>query len=138
MAVNVVAVIIAAVANFIIGFIWFSPMVFGKRWQKLSGIDAKKMNEMKKDMPMRYVGGIITSLIMAWVLAIIINYAPLATVTTAFGALVGFWVWLGFFATSSLGGVLWEGKSIDLWTLNNTLHLIALIVMGAIIGMMPG
>ena len=47
MAVNVVAVIIAAVANFIIGFIWFSPMVFGKRWQKLSGIDAKKMNEMK-------------------------------------------------------------------------------------------
>src|SRR5438445_8832628 len=134
--VNVVAAIIAAIVNFVIGFIWYSPMVFGKRWQKLSGIDAKKMNEMKKDMPMRYIGGIVTSFIMAWVLAIIIQDYAHATMTST-GALIGFWVWLGFFATASLGMFLWEGKSIDLWTLNNVLHLIVLIVMGAIIGMMP-
>ena len=134
--VNVVAAIIAAIVNFVIGFVWYSPMVFGKRWQKLSGIDAKKMNEMKKDMPMRYIGGIVTSFIMAWVLAIIIQDYAHATMAST-GALIGFWVWLGFFATASLGMFLWEGKSIDLWTLNNVLHLIVLIVMGAIIGMMP-
>jgi len=32
--VNWLAVIVAAIANIIIGFIWYMPQVFGRRWRR--------------------------------------------------------------------------------------------------------
>ena len=43
-----VAVIVVAIISFVIGMLWYSPLLFGKQWMKLSDIGDKKMKEMKK------------------------------------------------------------------------------------------
>ena len=55
-------------------------------------------------------------------------------VNAAEGALLGIMVWLGFVATMTIGGVLWEGKPMKLYFLNNAYNIIQFALMGAILG----
>ena len=129
---NYVAIIVAAIANMMVGYIWYSPMVFGKTWMKMMG---KKDMEKKDSMPLMMGAGYVSSVVMAYVLAIFIHLnganTPLA------GAMTAFWAWLGFVATVTLGGVLWEGKPVQLYVLNAAHHLVGMLAMGAVLAAWP-
>ena len=43
--VNFVSIIIASVLSFVVGMLWYSPALFGKRWATLAGVN---MNKAKK------------------------------------------------------------------------------------------
>lgn len=130
--VNNVAVLVAAIVAMVIGGIWHSPMVFGNLWMKLSGLTAKSMDAAKKKgMAKLYIYQFIAILVAAYVLAYFVKYAGAATASD--GALVGFWAWLGFVATTTVGSTIWEGKSFKLWLLNNGHNLLTYAVMGAIL-----
>ena len=45
---NYLAVFVAAVVVFIIGYLWYSPFLFGNLWMKLSNISIKDVNKSKK------------------------------------------------------------------------------------------
>ena len=51
--------------------------------------------------------------------------------------LLAFWLWLGFFATTQLGMVMWEGKPVKLYIINTLHHLVSLVVMSAILAVWP-
>ena len=131
--VNYIAIIVAAVASMIIGMVWYSPNVFGKKWIKLQGFKASEVKKMhKKNCKQTMTVALIAALVTAYVLAYIMGL--LGSASPAEGAKVGFWIWLGFVATSQLSAVLWEGKPKELWCLNTVHSLVCLAVMGAIIG----
>ncbi len=116
----------------IIGALWYSPFIFGKFWMKLSGFTEKKLNEMKsRGMGKSYFIAFIGVLVMSYVLAHFVDYAEATNVLGGFQA--GFWVWLGFIATTMMSPVLWEGKPVKLYLLNVLHYLVALLVMGAIL-----
>ncbi len=46
--INLLAVLGVSVLSFIIGWLWYSPFLFGNQWIKLSGITPKMAAEMKK------------------------------------------------------------------------------------------
>ena len=103
--VNWWAILVAAVANIIVGYLWYGPF-FGKKWKELSGMKSQKMSSVKMTPAKSYLFGFIAALVMAYVLAL---FAQLAFADTFVrGALVGFWVWLGFVATVTIGSVIWE------------------------------
>ena len=130
--VNYVAVLVAAIASFVIGALWYSPMLFGKMWMKLSGVADKNMKKAKeKGMNKNFAFQFLGSLIMAYVLAHFIQYTQSSTI--AEGMQAGFWIWLGFIATVMLGMVLWEGKPWKLYFVKAGHELVALAVMGAIL-----
>ncbi len=126
--VNFVTVIIAAIVAFIVGWLWHSPMLFGKQWMKLSGLSEKAMKKMEM-MPM--VLQFITAIVTAYVFAFLLGATQSATIADAVQG--AFWVWLGFYATTSLGSVLWEGKSWNLWIFKNAYNLVSLIIMGIVL-----
>ncbi len=134
-SVNILAVALAAIASMVIGYVWYSPMVFGKSWMKMMGKSAKDMASKKSSMPMMMGVGYITTLVMAYVLALFIQYT--GAITPLQGAMTAFWAWLGFVATITLGSVLWEGKSVQLYIMNASHYLVSLLVMGAIIAAWP-
>lgn len=136
-SVNILAVVVAAVASMAVGFVWYSPMVFGKMWMGMMGKSAKDTAGMKKNsnMPMIMGVGYLSTLIMAYVLAVFIHIAGANTPTA--GARVAFWAWLGFVATVTLGSVLWEKKPVQLYMLNAAHYLVALLVMGAVLAAWP-
>ena len=129
--VNYLAVLVAAIAAYVVGFLWYGP-VFGKKWIVLMGFTEKAMEKAKqKSMIGAYLGTFLSMLVMAYVLAIFIGfmgYYPTA------GIQVGVVTWLGFIATTMLGKVFWENKSWFLYILDAGHYLVTLVMMGAILG----
>lgn len=132
-AVDYLTVLYAAIASFIFGFLWYSPALFGNHWMKLNGLTRKQIkNAQKKSMAklafINFVGTIIT----AYVLAVFLGLATVTVLTDA--VMVGFWAWLGFFAsTTLLGSILWEDKPVGLFFLNGAYWLINLVLMSVIL-----
>lgn len=130
--INYGAVLLAAIVSMVVGFLWYSPWLFGKMWMKLSGLTEQKMKTMKqKGMTTAYILMFVGSLISSLILAYIISYAEVTSVLG--GAAIGFMTWLGFVATTSLGMVLWEGKPVGLYILNNGHSVVMAMIAGGIL-----
>lgn len=131
--VNLLAVFVAAVVNMIIGALWYSPLLFGKLWMRLSGINTKKINAMKKEgkVSKSYFWAFVATLVTSYVLAHFVRYVT--ATTFADGAQLALWTWLGFMAPLLLNDVLWGGKSFKLFLLNAAHHLVALVVAAGIL-----
>lgn len=126
--VNYMAVVVAAVVNMVLGFVWYGPL-FGKAWMKMVGLtkeDAQKAG-MAKPMIIASVG----ALVMAYVLSGFVQLG--ASMTAVEGATLGFWVWLGFIATTTLSPILWENKPWNLYVLNNGYYVVLLLINGALL-----
>ncbi len=133
-SVNLLAVLVAAIANFIIGFLWYGPL-FGKSWIKTMGWTPKQVTEAKKKgMAKSCVAGFISGLVMSFVLANIIKFSGALSLIE--GLAIGFLVWIGFIAAIMLSSVLWEGRDIKLYVLNVTSYLVSFLVMSAIFVLM--
>jgi hypothetical protein len=137
--INWIAILVAVVANFIIGFVWYGPL-FGKRWGKEHGYDMNvkpPASEMMKGMIFMIIG----SFFMAWVFSHNIaawdprswgqEASPASPAVSAIMA--GVFTWLGFFFPVDLGRVAWERKSWTLFFIDTLYHLISLIVMALIL-----
>lgn len=129
---NYWAIIVAAFAGMAVGMLWYGP-VFGRQWMKLMKFTPQSMKGMKLT-PMQAMGlGLVTTLVMSFVLAHFVDYVAAASFGAAFQ--LAFWVWLGFMMPLNAGVFLWEGKPFKLFVLNTAYHLVSLIVMAAILAL---
>jgi len=126
--VNWFGIILAAIAQMVVGFIWYGPL-FGKTWMSMMGINTQRMS--REGMGRTYAIQAVGSLVTAYVLAKLVGM--MGAKTLAAGVQAGFWVWLGFVATVTLGSVLYERRSWNLYVLNNGYQLVSLAIMGAIL-----
>lgn len=134
--INLVAVLVAAAANFVIGFLWYSPLLFEKVWMKEMKVTKEDIEKAKKKgMAKEIVAGLVIAFILAYVLAHFIALGAMAAAGSAF--LLALWIWLGFFAVPTFDSVLWEGKSAKLWALGAGYRLAGLLTMTAIISLWP-
>lgn len=132
MEVNLLAVVVAGVLGMAIGAAWYSPMLFGKRWMKESGMTDEDMARAKaKGMGKSYALGLVSALVMAYILAMFVHMDGARDV--AGGAALAFWLWLGFVATVMLSSVLWENKSWTLYAINAGYYLVSLLVMATVL-----
>ncbi|TMM47379.1 DUF1761 domain-containing protein [Qipengyuania marisflavi] len=91
-AVNWWAVVLAALAGFVVGGIWYGP-VMGKKWLGAVGLTEEQVKNA--NMAMVYGGAFLFSLLASWTLAHTFDsYAQdlsvMAKVMTALGVAVGF------------------------------------------------
>ena len=137
--VNYWAVLVCGVASIALGSLWYGPL-FGKMWMKMMGwdkMDPSKVEQIKKGAAKGYVVSFVGALVMSYVLAHYLVFASVYTETegVSAGLMVGFWTWLGFIAPVTLGSVLWDGKPLKLWVLNNGYNLIQLLIIGTILAL---
>ncbi len=128
--INYWAVLVAAIVNFLLGAVWYS-LLFGKQWLAIINKSEAELEEMKKGAPRAYVLSIIAALVMSFVLAHMVDYAQATNVVD--GVLSGFWLWLGFVATTNLAAVLFEARPVGLYLINTGYYLVSLLIMGAIL-----
>src|SRR3989344_4053159 len=130
--VNYIAIVVVAIANMFLGFLWFGPL-FGKTWTRLMGWSQTQIEEgkakMKKDGWKTYLLAFLGSLVMALVLGYFLVFTSYYLDITGIsaGMQTGFFAWLGFVAPVTLGAVLWEGRPWKLWFLMNGYYLVALL-----------
>jgi hypothetical protein len=127
-SVNYLAVVVAAVAGFLLGWGWYS--VLGNVWKEGLG---KKKEDCEGPMPLRplIIAG-IACLLMAYMLAGLMGH--LADITVKGGLLAGFFVWIGFVLTTVATNQAFEGMKPIVTVIDVGHWLAVLVVMGAIIG----
>jgi uncharacterized SAM-binding protein YcdF (DUF218 family) len=134
MGLNVWAVLACALATMVVGFVWYSPLLFANPWMKLMGYDPSdkaKMAEMQKSAGPTYALALIASLLSAAVLAKIITISTVQT--PLYGMKVALAVWLGFVTTVQLTNALFSRQPARLYAINTGYQLVCYVVMGAIL-----
>jgi hypothetical protein len=126
---NYLAILAATVSTFLLGGLWYSPVLFGNAWMREVGLTPEACKE--KGGAGRIFGlSFLLELIMAFNLAAFIG--PKASL--AFGAFAGAAAGFGWVALSIGVTYLFERKSLRLFFINAGYHGVALTVMGAILG----
>jgi hypothetical protein len=125
---NWLAIVVAAVSAFILGGLWYSPLLFAKRWMKETGIT----EESTKNTNMIKIFGLsfILSLIASFFLAMFIG----AGAGAAFGTLAGFMAGVGWVFTFMGIIYLFESKTLAHFLINSLYSVASLTLMGFIIG----
>src|SRR2546430_7213173 len=115
--VNVLAVIVAALATFVLGAVWYSPVLFAKQWMQAHGYTPEQLEAMKRRGVARaYAVSALCYLVMAYALALLASY----TQATSFvqGLWLGFLLWLGFAAAIGLPPHIFSGKPPPVWVVD--------------------
>lgn len=131
-------VLAASVASMVIGFLWYSPLLFARPWMRLMGYDPDdkaKLAEMQKGAGKLYGITFVATVVSAVVLAKIIDLT--SVVTILYGMKVGFGIWLGFVATVQLTGALFTKQPVKLFLINTGYQLVCYMTMGAILAKWP-
>ena len=132
---NILAILVAALAAFILGFLWHGPL-FGKVWMRLSKITPtgkEKLSEMWPQMISNYLANVVMAVVM-WGTFWLVFASPLMGAPTWYrGAIVAAWLWLGFIVSSSAPEVILMGKSFKLWLFELSSSLVSLLAMGIIL-----
>lgn len=135
MGVNLWAVLVSALASMVIGFVWYSPLLFARRWMVLMGYDPDdktKLAEMRKSAGPSYTLSLVASLLSAAVLGKIIVIATIHT--PLYGMKMGLAVWLGFVTTVQLTNSVFSRRPAKLYAINTGYQLLCFLAMGAIMG----
>ena len=127
--VNWIAVLVCGVSSLALGGIWYSPLLFGKTWQRLAGVS----DEQAKSGNMAMIFGLtfLLSLIAAYVFGMFLGTSmPLAG---AVGA--GFAAGLCWVAASLGIDYLFERRPLGLWLVNGGYHTLQFTLFGLILGL---
>jgi hypothetical protein len=126
--INYVAVLVAALSSFVVGYLWYSPLLFGNIWLKEARIDKTKTNQ--SNMLLTFGLTFILALIISFNLAAFLGKDAGLTWGITAGGLAG----VGWVA-ASLGIIyLFEGKSLKLFLINAGYQAVTYMVAGGIIG----
>ena len=133
--INLIAVLFAAIATFVIGFLAHGP-VTGALWMKLANVHPTG-NEKFSDMYGKMFKNFIANIVAALGLALVYAYVSTSTITESHGVLTGvhaaLFVWLTFIVAPSSMGVIWMGQSVKLWLFECAVSLVSFTAMGIII-----
>ncbi len=137
--INYTALLITVVANFILGFLWYTPL-FGKAWAKENGFDTSvkpASGELAKGMIIMIIGNFLMAFVFAHNMAawsFVPDMKDAGTASIILNAAI--FTWLGFYVPVDLGAVAWERKSWKLFFINTGYHLAMLLVAATIFATM--
>lgn len=127
---NVLTYLAAVIVYIGIGALWYSPKVFFKPWAKEVKISMDSINKTMQQQAM--MGSVIAAFITGWVLWVFIT--KLGVQTPIYGAFVGFMIGVGFITMAIATNFLYENKSPKLLAITAGHHIVAITIMGAILG----
>lgn len=128
---NHLAIILAAVASFLFGGVWYGAL--SKRWMDAANITPEDITANGATI-LPYVITFVAQLIMAWVLAGVIGHLGSGQVTLKNGIISGAFIWLGFVVTTLAVNHAFQMQKRALTLIDGAHWLGVLLLQGAIIG----
>ncbi len=129
--INLIAAFGAAVLAFVIGGLWYSPLLFGRAYLTLRGLDPTASAAMPVG---EVVGEFSRWLLITVVLAVLMPRVGVDSVGTA--VLFGLTIWVIIYAALA-GSVLHEGYPWRVYALHAGDGLVKLVMITAILGLWP-
>src|SRR5207245_630869 len=72
--VNWIAILVMALVPMMVGFLWYSPILFAKKWMAALGIKESEMAGMKKEAPKAYAVSFIGALLTSFILFTVVRW----------------------------------------------------------------
>lgn len=131
--INLLAVVVAGVAMFLIGGIWYGA-VFAKLWQRLHGYTDEQMKTMQKARPPQVFFSVMIGAYLVGALAMAFFVVNLDLRGVFDGAVLGAFLWL--FATTAIGLTdhITRTRPLAAYFLDSVYQLVAFVAAGAILG----
>ncbi len=124
---NYLAVFVSALTSFLIGGLWYSPVMFSNAWMKENGFKEEDL----KDANMAKIFG--TSFVLALIIAFNLAAFIGSNSDLSFGLFAGFAAGFGWVAMSLGITYLFERKSFKLFLINAGYHIVTYTIMGGIL-----
>lgn len=131
--INWLAVIVAGIAYFILGAIWYS-FIFKNAWIRLSGVNMNDPN-IKKGVAQTMFASLILMIIASLGIAILLRYFQPHTLQL--GIKLGLLVGICFSATSVSISYLYEKKPFGLHLINGGYNVVGCIVAAIVLCLWP-
>jgi hypothetical protein len=123
--INYLAVVVTALLAFALSLLWYSPLLFGDIWIRLSHADPSAMPLWKKVLaPLR-------ELITAFLLAQLI--VRLRITDWKRGAMLGLALWFAFYAVQLAGAVVWDNRPWRLGAVHAGDWLMKMLLMSVLL-----
>ncbi len=129
--INYVAVVVSAPAWVLVGSLWYSPLLFGRQWMELSGINPGTMAAVK--MPMwEVVAELAKGLVVGYGVAWLLGLSGIVDWKAALS--LGIWVWIGFPVVILASSVMWQNVPLALAAIHAGDWLTKLLLMSVTLG----
>ena len=131
--VNYLAVLVAAVAVFVLGWLWYSPLMFFKPWMRLRGLDTVAAMAGAK-MP---GGKLVIEFARCFVLAFVIAHlvGAMHVVSLLVAVHLGVFLWVGFPVILLTGSVIWDNVPWKVAAIHAGDWLVKLLVIPIIVSL---
>lgn len=130
MDINWLAVIVAAVAAFLVGAVWYSPLLFAKAWQREVGISDAGLAKGGMGQTMG------TAFVLTFVSTLVFHLFLGPEPSLGFAAGAGFSAGLFWVAFSKGVDYLFERRSLKLFAINGGHHTVVYTVMGLVLALL--
>jgi hypothetical protein len=125
--IQLLPIIVAAIADMVIGALWYSKLLFGKQWMKLANFSEK---DTESTPVSQYLISTAAAFFLSFVLFQFINFAG---VTTNLEALqFSLWVWFGFGIAISISKQVFDAGNWGLYFIFYSYKLLSIIAMSLI------
>ena len=136
--INPWAVLVAAVAAYLVGWAWYSPLLWQKPWMAARGKTMEDMKSGMSEMPKVMIYGFVNTLAMSFVIAV---FLALTGVTSLILALqVALLLCFGFVVTVKFNDLLytnnpphWGRRAQLLFLIDSGYQIVLFLVVAAII-----
>jgi len=129
--VSYLPVLVAAVVVFVLGWLWYSPLLFYKPWMRLRGLDPVEAMTGAKMPGGKLVVEFARCIIVAYVIA---RFVALLGISSWLGAVhFGLMVWIGFPVIILTGSVLWENTPWKVAAIHAGDWLVKMLVISIIV-----
>src|SRR6266568_1329915 len=127
---DILPVIAAVFAAFVVSAIWYSPLLFGKQWIALRS-QYMSVAPNAYIAPWKPLVEFIREVTVAYVLSRFVRQLAIYRLRDALN--FGFWVWIGFPITMLVGASLWDNKPWELSLIHGGDWFTKMLVMASVI-----
>lgn len=129
--VNLLAVLLCGLSSMVLGAIWYSPILFAKRW--MAGAKLSESDLAGANMALIYGTAFVLSLIAAYVFAMFLGRGVMPL-----GASIGAGASAGLCWVGAAFGIsyLFERRGLGHWLINAGYHTLQFTLFGLILGLM--
>lgn len=131
--IDYLAVVVATLAAFVLGALWYSPVLFGRPWMRVQGFSDDQARRLREGAGQAYFVALLCYLVVALIAAVLMSLTGFGSWEK--GLLLGFLFWLGFAAPLGLTGNVFSNQGIGVWLIDTGYQLLALLLVGMILGL---
>lgn len=127
--------IVAGLAGFAAGAMWYAPFTFGPLWLRFAPEALERLEHISPHRLRQYAVALLASFVQSFALAALLLFAGRSDLGFALG-LAGL-VWLGFIASASLMDGIFRRRLASDWLIDMGHRLLVLLTIAIVLGLWP-